>query len=542
MKSGVGILLAALFLSTGLTVVGPSQVAYGRLFGKVVWRDLPPGLQYLGPWPFFKIDKWPVREVKSLVNDVHYEFLAGDLNLLAIKANIQYLVKDPYTYHYRTENPEQVIMDDLKDELRTFVSVHDLDHLLNIERAELEREVHELLESDRESDSALESIDLIKVNLLDIHPTEETMNAFREISSAQDDRERRLRARAGQGRGVPQRNRIRCGVEGDPGRVRGCPGSTGSPVQHALARETGKRARGQRENHCPQPAEPGQGGAVEEVRGTVRSASAVAGANSMSKVRNVIRKADQALDKLRHLMGKLPQAMKKLGAGGTILLLLLAAMVYDGIYVIDESQQGVLTHFGKIYPPVRQAGLHIKFPWPISKIYKVDRRAHNLTSPAQELITEDQKSVLANGYMLWRATDPIRYVEAIRTEGNAVARLENLYLSGTGIVVSNKARGAFVSLGLEHEDLSLASQEILDRIKPIAKAEVRLRPVLMTALVASLGFVPMALSTTAGAEVQRPLATVVIGGLVTSTLLTLLVLPAIYRWIEDKTKNEPVAS
>lgn len=61
-------------------------------------------------------------------------------------------------------------------------------------------------------------------------------------------------------------------------------------------------------------------------------------------------------------------------------------------------------------------------------------------------------------------------------------------------------------------------------------AEIRLRPVLMTALVASLGFIPMALGHGAGAEVQRPLATVVIGGLVTSTLLTLLVLPAIYPW------------
>lgn len=70
-------------------------------------------------------------------------------------------------------------------------------------------------------------------------------------------------------------------------------------------------------------------------------------------------------------------------------------------------------------------------------------------------------------------------------------------------------------------------------------AEVRLRPVLMTALVASLGFLPMALSTSAGAEVQRPLATVVIGGLVTSTLLTLLVLPAIYRWFaKDQAEAE----
>jgi cobalt-zinc-cadmium resistance protein CzcA len=61
-------------------------------------------------------------------------------------------------------------------------------------------------------------------------------------------------------------------------------------------------------------------------------------------------------------------------------------------------------------------------------------------------------------------------------------------------------------------------------------AQARLRPVLMTALVASLGFVPMALATGAGAEVQKPLATVVIGGLVTSTLLTLVVLPTLYRW------------
>lgn len=58
----------------------------------------------------------------------------------------------------------------------------------------------------------------------------------------------------------------------------------------------------------------------------------------------------------------------------------------------------------------------------------------------------------------------------------------------------------------------------------------RLRPVLMTALVASLGFVPMALATGTGAEVQRPLATVVIGGILSSTALTLLVLPALYRW------------
>jgi cobalt-zinc-cadmium resistance protein CzcA len=68
----------------------------------------------------------------------------------------------------------------------------------------------------------------------------------------------------------------------------------------------------------------------------------------------------------------------------------------------------------------------------------------------------------------------------------------------------------------------------------------RLRPKLMTAAVASLGFVPMALATGPGAEVQRPLATVVIGGIVTSTFLTLIVLPVLYDWIEGR--NESAAT
>ena len=63
----------------------------------------------------------------------------------------------------------------------------------------------------------------------------------------------------------------------------------------------------------------------------------------------------------------------------------------------------------------------------------------------------------------------------------------------------------------------------------IEGALTRLRPVLMTALVASLGFVPMAFNTGVGSEVQRPLATVVIGGILSSTLLTLIVIPALYR-------------
>jgi cobalt-zinc-cadmium resistance protein CzcA len=67
---------------------------------------------------------------------------------------------------------------------------------------------------------------------------------------------------------------------------------------------------------------------------------------------------------------------------------------------------------------------------------------------------------------------------------------------------------------------------------------LRLRPKLMTALVASLGFVPMAIANGAGAEVQRPLATVVIGGILSSTFLTLVLLPTLYEWLEQKQQSK----
>ncbi len=69
-------------------------------------------------------------------------------------------------------------------------------------------------------------------------------------------------------------------------------------------------------------------------------------------------------------------------------------------------------------------------------------------------------------------------------------------------------------------------------------AILRLRPVLMTAFVASLGFIPMAIATGTGAEVQRPLATVVIGGIISSTLLTLLILPVVYRWMNESAQPD----
>ena len=93
-----------------------------------------------------------------------------------------------------------------------------------------------------------------------------------------------------------------------------------------------------------------------------------------------------------------------------------------------------------------------------------------------------------------------------------------------GVAVLN---GLVLVSFIRHEESNERSTN--DAIK--RAAELRLRPVLMTALVASLGFLPMALSRAPGSEVHRPLATVVIGGLVSATALTLLLFPAIYSLV-----------
>lgn len=120
-----------------------------------------------------------------------------------------------------------------------------------------------------------------------------------------------------------------------------------------------------------------------------------------------------------------------------------------------------------------------------------------------------------------------------------------LLLAARGLPLSISAGVGFVALFgvavlnglvLVATARDLHSRGIEPRIAAYDGALRRLRPVLTTALVASLGFVPMAIATGAGAEVQRPLATVVIGGLVTSTLLTLFVIPTLYAWLYGTSK------
>ena len=146
-------------------------------------------------------------------------------------------------------------------------------------------------------------------------------------------------------------------------------------------------------------------------------------------------------------------------------------------------------------------------------------------------------------------------VVAFRRVRPALIILLNVPFAITGGVLALALRDLSISMSAAIGFIALAGVAVLNgvvfmddvlhredsgadpRTAASAAAERRLRPVLMTAGVAALGFVPMMVATGVGAEVQRPLATVVVGGLVTSTLLTLLLLPTLYPWLGGKARS-----
>ena len=135
---------------------------------------------------------------------------------------------------------------------------------------------------------------------------------------------------------------------------------------------------------------------------------------------------------------------------------------------------------------------------------------------------------------------------------NAGVVLVNIPLAAIGGIVALYVTGIHLSVSAAIGFIALFGQAVLNGVVMVScfadlraaghsprdavmtGANMRLRTVLMTALLAMLGLLPMAMSHSIGSEVQKPLAVVVIGGLVSATLLTLLVLPALYYWVEQR--------
>ena len=180
-----------LLISSGFSIIPPGHLGFGVAFGKVRWQNLEPGLHYLAPAPFVRVDKWPVRKIVTLNTDMTNEYVSGDINLIALSFSVQYQIKDPYTYYYRSLDPQTTIRAFIESHVRTYISANQLEPLLNKNRAALEQHINEAVTNEHDDiNPVIGSIQFIKANLLGIGPVVETVEAFRDVSSAQEDKER----------------------------------------------------------------------------------------------------------------------------------------------------------------------------------------------------------------------------------------------------------------------------------------------------------------------------------------------------------------
>lgn len=186
------LITATILFTSGFTIIPPGHVGYGIAFGKARWQNLEPGLHYLAPAPFVRVDKWPVQQIVSLNTDANHEYVSGDVNLLQTIMAVQYRIQDPYTYYYKSLDPQNAIRAYVESHIRTYISARPLEPLLNRERDGLEEYINSMLtESLHTPDNeVIQSIEFVKANLMVIKPASEAIEAFRRVSSAQEDKER----------------------------------------------------------------------------------------------------------------------------------------------------------------------------------------------------------------------------------------------------------------------------------------------------------------------------------------------------------------
>ncbi|MGI9558291.1 MAG: SO_0444 family Cu/Zn efflux transporter [Thermodesulfobacteriota bacterium] len=239
--------LAVVWLATGFFTVTPGSVGYGKLFNKVVSKDLAPGLHWAAPYPFGASEVYRSEKVRRLVlgivelnkiplqnaaapaastpaaanvaADYSQEFITGDGSLLRAALVVHYRVKDPFTFFYGVNKPEFLIADIVKSSLRDCVAYRHVNDVLTTERESLELCVKgsyatidgilnplsaggddtkrdtEMVYPRRRQDDGVESsigAEILSVNLVQAVPPDFVRMAYYDVSSANEDKERMI--------------------------------------------------------------------------------------------------------------------------------------------------------------------------------------------------------------------------------------------------------------------------------------------------------------------------------------------------------------
>lgn len=210
-KSALAALLL-LYLLSGITLVGPDEMAVVTRFGRRVPPALTPGLHYRWPWPITSVTKLKPQQIQvaelgfrtltdaTATEPAAYEWnlqhrngryekqteesllLTGDENLIEVNAVVQFAVGSPDEFLFATTNPTNLLRTTAEAALRTLIGQHSLDSVLTTGRAQIEEQAKALLQ--RDLDAYHSGLKIVAVQLQDVHPSVEVVDAFRNVSSA----------------------------------------------------------------------------------------------------------------------------------------------------------------------------------------------------------------------------------------------------------------------------------------------------------------------------------------------------------------------
>lgn len=146
----------------------------------------------------------------------------------------------------------------------------------------------------------------------------------------------------------------------------------------------------------------------------------------------------------------------------------VAWLAFTAIYTIDETEQAIVTRFGRALPGVAGPGLHVKAPWPIDSVVRMDSRLLVFDAEPTELLTLDKKNVLIDSFICWKIADPLRFTQTVKARPEAEARLLDIMSSALGAAVGSEPIEHFLNVDPTRVKLREISKRVAEAVNGIA--------------------------------------------------------------------------
>ena len=151
-------------------------------------------------------------------------------------------------------------------------------------------------------------------------------------------------------------------------------------------------------------------------------------------------------------------------------LLLAAALIAftvipSCVFTVHETEVGIVTRFGKPIEGLAEPGLHVKMPWPVDQVLRLDRRLLVFDNEPAEMLTRDKRNILVDSFVLWRIEDPLRFAQTVRTRLEAEARLLDLVAASLGAAIGQEPLENLINVDPSQVRLGNVAEQTADAVR-----------------------------------------------------------------------------